>query len=118
MTEENVRAIIRDELQELLASDRYIFHKTIQILDGRNIQTGRSNGTKICTATDQKLGFYGTTPVIQPTSGNQSALSLDLDVAGLDTVNITDVNTNFTNIQTIINQIRSDLVSLGLIKGS
>lgn len=60
-----VREIIRDELQELLASDRYIFHKTIQVLDGRNIQVGKTTGTKIGTEATQKVGFYGETPVVQ-----------------------------------------------------
>ena len=69
MTDEQkqiVRQIIIDEFQELLASDRYIFHKTIQILDGRNIVVGTANGTKIGTETTQKLGFFGQTPVDKP----------------------------------------------------
>ena len=65
LTEAQVREIIKNELQELLASDRYIFHKTIQILDGRNIQLGRSNGTKIGLSASEKLAFYGDTPIIQ-----------------------------------------------------
>ena len=72
MTEEQVRDIIRDELQEFLASDRYIFTKTVQILDGRNIQTGRGTGTKIGTGTDQKIGFYNKTPVSQRLKANYS----------------------------------------------
>ena len=66
MNEEQVRQIIREELQEFLASDRYIFHKKVQFLDGRDIQLGRTNGTKIGTATDQKLAFFGGTPVDRP----------------------------------------------------
>lgn len=68
MDEQKVRQIIRDELQELLASDRYIFHKTVQFLDGRNVQFGLTSGTKFGTATAQKIGFFNTTPVIQPTN--------------------------------------------------
>lgn len=66
MTEEEIREIIRNELQEFLASDRYIFTKTIQILDGRNIIVGKTTGTEIGTETTQKIGFYGYTPVDQP----------------------------------------------------
>lgn len=113
-----VRQIVRDELQEFLASDRYIFHKLVQFLDGRNIQIGRANGSQIGTATDQKIAFHGATPVIQSASANQAQLSLTLDVTGGDTVNITNVNANFTNIQTLLNQLRSDLINKGLIKGS
>lgn len=66
MDEEQIREIIREELSTLIKSDRFTFYKLIQILDGRNIITGRTTGTKIGTATDQLLGFYGTTPVNQP----------------------------------------------------
>lgn len=53
-------------LDELERSDRFAFQKHIQLLDGRNVQTGRTTGTKIGTDTDQLLGFYGVTPVNQP----------------------------------------------------
>lgn len=68
MSPDEVRQIIRDELKELLASDRYIFHKTIQMLDGRNIILGKSNGTKFGTESTQKIGFLGATPVVQQTA--------------------------------------------------
>lgn len=57
------------ELETMLAafvgSDRYTSQKHLQMFDGRNIQTGRSVGTKIGTAADQKVGFFGVAPVIQ-----------------------------------------------------
>jgi hypothetical protein len=65
MDEDKIRQIIREELSALLGVDRYIFQKHIQLFDGRNIQAGRTTGTKIATATDQKLGFFGKTPVVQ-----------------------------------------------------
>jgi hypothetical protein len=37
-----------------------------KIPDAVNIATGTSTGTKIGTATTQKIGFYDTTPVVQP----------------------------------------------------
>lgn len=67
MTEERVREIIRQELAGMLARDRFIFQKHIQILDGKNIQLATGTGTKIGTATTQKIGFYNTTPVAQQT---------------------------------------------------
>jgi hypothetical protein len=63
-----IREMIREELNSLIKSDRFTFEKLIQILDGRNIQLGRTTGTKIGTATDQKIAFYGITPVIQQSS--------------------------------------------------
>jgi len=65
MNEEQVRQIIREELSNLILTDRYAFDKNIQILDKYNIQLGRTTGTKIGTATDQKLAFFGTTPAVQ-----------------------------------------------------
>lgn len=65
---QEVRRIIHDELQELLASDRYIFHKTVQYLDGRNIQFATGTGTKIGTEPTQKLAFWGDTPIAQPSA--------------------------------------------------
>mgnify|MGYP001566893665 CR=1 FL=1 len=69
MDEALVREIIRQELSSLLKSDRFTFEKTIQILDGRNIQLGKGTGTKIGTETSQKIGFLGSTPIIQWVSG-------------------------------------------------
>lgn len=46
----------------------------INIFDGKNIQVGTTTGTEIGTATTQKLGFFGATPVVQPPShGGQTA---------------------------------------------
>lgn len=92
LTEDQVRAIIREELRSFLGSDRYKFDKTIQIMDGRNVQLGRSTGTKIGTATDQKLAFFGATPIARynnvvftaPPSGSYGA-SEQAILAGLRT---------------------------------
>ena len=65
MTPDEIRQIVRDELQAFLASDRYTFTKNIQIFDARNVQLGKANGTKIGTEATQKLGFYGALPVVQ-----------------------------------------------------
>ena len=65
MTPDEVRQIIREELQTLIASDRFTFQKNIQIFDARHIQLGKANGTKIGTEALQKIGFYGVTPIVQ-----------------------------------------------------
>lgn len=41
--------------------------------DGANVSLGTGTGTQIGTAASQKIGFYGTTPVIQPTLGVATA---------------------------------------------
>ena len=66
MDENQVRQIIRNELRDFIVTDKYIFQKLVQFLDGRNIQLGKTTGTKLGTATSQKLAFYGNTPVNQP----------------------------------------------------
>ena len=101
MTEEKVRQILRDELRNMIKSDRFTFEKLIQILDGRNIQLGRSVGTQIGTAIDQLLGFYGATPVNKPeTIADPSGQADDLD----------------TEARTAINALIDRLQELGLIK--
>lgn len=67
LTEDRVRAIIATEFADIIKSDRFVFEKLLQIGDGRNFQLGRTNGTKIGTAVDQKVGFYGVAPVAQQT---------------------------------------------------
>lgn len=65
MTEEQIIKIVRDELSTFIKSDKYVFEKLSQVLDGKNFQFGRTTGTKLGTATDQKIGFYGKTPIVQ-----------------------------------------------------
>ena len=43
------------------------------IADGGNISVGTSAGTQIGTATNQKVGFFGHTPEVQPTMGAATA---------------------------------------------
>lgn len=45
----------------------------MQWIDGLNMQVGTTAGTKIGTATTQKLGFWNVTPIVQPTTGVTSA---------------------------------------------
>lgn len=104
INEQQIREIIKDELQELLTSDRYVFHKFIQIMDGRNIQLGRTTGTQIGTATDQKLGFYGTIPVDKPAT-----------VSDANSQGIGYVQADVQSIATAVNAVISRLKELGLI---
>ncbi len=45
------------------------------IPDAQDISFGTTTGTKIGTATTQKLGFYNSTPIVQPTGDVATALS-------------------------------------------
>lgn len=55
---------------------------------------------------------------IAKASADQAVLALDVDVTGADTVDKAAINTNFTAIQTLVNQLRSDLIAAGVIKGA
>ena len=49
------------------------FSNTITLADTVNIVLNTTTGTKIGTATSQKLGFFNATPVVQQTGGVSTA---------------------------------------------
>ena len=92
MDELRIREIIKEELSEFLKSDRFIFYKLIQILDGRNIQLSTTTGSQFGTATTQKIGFLGKSPVSQQTtvtapSGGGSSSADAIDISGRTAIN-------------------------------
>ena len=93
-------------------------------LDGANFIFGTTTGTKIGTATTQKLALWNATPVVQPASANQAALtnstggSYDGTLAALTTYNAATINNNFTDIYTLLTALRTALLNAGVIKGS
>ena len=98
--ENRIRQIVAETLQGFVGTDRYTFQKHLQIHDGKNIQTGRTTGTIIATATDQKIGFFAKAPVVR-----QSSFSA-LGTSGGDDDGIA---------RAAINTIRTALVNYGLI---
>ena len=86
---------LKARLDAYEASDRFIMSTTLQLLDGRNIQLGRGTGTKIGTAADQKLAFYGATPIVR-----QGAISAPSGGATVDAQ-------SRTAITSIINALRN-----------
>lgn len=91
---------------------------TITLADKVDVVLNATTGTKIGTATTQKLGLWGVTPVIQQASADQAVVSLDVDVTGADLVDKAAINSNFTAIQTLLNRLRLDLTTIGAIKGA
>lgn len=89
---------------------------------------GTTNGVKIGGSASQKLGFYGATPVVQPSGANQAAITdstggtAGFTLSAVGATNSGDVsgtiNNNFASLARLVGQIRSALVSEGLIKGS
>jgi hypothetical protein len=117
------------------------------IADAQNIAVGSTTGTKVGTAVTQKLSFWNATPIVQPASANQAAIgtlttvTLTDSTTGTPSTTLVDVtgsfvqatlNNNFASLaaqinnavadhatlKTLLNQIRSDLVAAGLLKGS
>ena len=68
------------------------------------------------SAPADKVSFFAATPVVQPTSASQAAVATTAATTGAATYGFTSAQAN--GIVTLLNQIQSDLVTLGLIKGS
>ncbi len=86
-----------------------------------------SSGLKIGNSTSQKVGFWNTTPVVQPSGAAQAALTNSTGGTGdgtledVTTTGLADpakVNNNFTEVYTLLNAIRTALVNIGLMKGA
>lgn len=95
------------------------------LADAVNFVLNTTTGTKIGTATGQKLGFWNATPVIQPASANQAALTDSTTGTADGTVDDVGaafsqatLNNNFADIIRLVNQLRADLVTIGAIKGA
>lgn len=71
------------------AGDLAINHITVG--DGKNIILNTTTGTKIGTATGQKMAFYNSTPIAQPTGNIVTALS-NLGLVGTPTMPASSVS--------------------------
>jgi hypothetical protein len=56
-----------------ISDQRVAFSVIGPFVDGVNWTFGTTTGTQIGTATTQKIGFFGATPVVQPTMGASTA---------------------------------------------
>jgi len=106
--QQDIKSIIGEEVSELFRSNRYIFEKHIEIFDGKNIQVGIKNGTKIGTATNQLLSFYGVSPVVQQTALTaKDGGAINSGDAGTDVI--------IGNNRTRIEELKVALQNLGFI---
>lgn len=125
-----------DDAGGLLRTDLSIERKTgnLAFADGTTITTGMVSGMKLGSGAGDKLGLYGATPVSQPHSADQAAVTLgntDNEIGGL-TISATYSQSEVTalrdkceeladdvrNLSTLIHAIRSAGVSLGAWKGA
>jgi len=108
VNKEEVREIIREEFPALLARSVTTIEGDLNLLDSRNIIVGSTTGSKIGTATTQKLGFWNKAPAVQPTNGVN--LTNNVTSGGTD-----DTIANYTDLSTYANDaaaIRNDIYQL------
>lgn len=99
---------------------------------------GYPDGSSLGSATTDKISFYGVTPVVQPSGAAQSAVATTAITTVVTTAATSTTPFGFStstqpnaivaavnsliagqaSVITLVNELRSDLVSLGLIKGS
>jgi hypothetical protein len=80
---------------------------TIEIADSIDLVLNATTGTKIGTATTQKLAFYGSTPIVQPSAYTANNVVTDRTY---------DANsTTIDELADVLGTLITDLKSLGLI---
>ncbi len=83
-----------------------------------DIALNATSGTKIGTAVSQKLGFWSATPVIQQAASAQAAVTPSTSFDGADTVSKATVLAAVQAVEALVNRLRLDLVTTGIIKGA
>jgi hypothetical protein len=84
--------------------------------DAVNIVLGTTTGTKIGTGATQKLGFWGVTPVVQPSGAAQAAVVTTAATQTTPYGFATQAQAD--NLVALSNAMRSAMVASGLMKGS
>ena len=76
-----------------------------------------ADGAKIGTTSAELIGFWGVSPTAQPTSASQAAVTTEVaqTIAGS---NFGYTSAQANGIITLLNRLRADLVTTGIIKGS
>jgi hypothetical protein len=78
------------------------------------IGDNRPDGVCIGSSSTEKVGFFGTAPADQPAGSGQAAVTTSITT----TATTTNIETTVTAILVLLNKIRTDLVELGIMKGS
>jgi hypothetical protein len=87
--------------------------------DNANLVFNATTGTMIGTAANQKLGFYGATPVVQPAGAGEAAGAAGLQANNVATVTYVANTSNFSgntgNAKYTINDIVKALKQAGFL---
>jgi hypothetical protein len=99
-----------------MASSPYSTSTTVNILGGNPASIG--NTTTPSIGNTGQVGFFGNATTTQPTTSNEAATISTAAVSVSATQWAFGTSTQANQIVTLVNQLRADLVALGLIKGS
>ena len=77
---------------------------------------GSPDGAQVGVSSTELVAFFGATPVAKPSGASQAAVSTAAATTGAAIYGFTSAQAN--GLVALVNQLRSDLVTLGLIKGS
>ena len=81
-----------------------------QTLSACNLATDTTTGMQIGTSTSQKIGFYGATPIVQPTGDIKTALT-NLGLVGTPTISQADITSLVASGKTVTKCIALRLLS-------
>lgn len=100
-------------------NDRMLIHNTTEAKVGQ-LSMSSVRAYVLGQSSTEALGFYGATASAQPSTGNQADIlsTSAVSIASAGTPWGYATSTQANAIVTLVRQLRSDLVTLGLIKGS
>ncbi|MBX4188107.1 MAG: DUF5412 domain-containing protein [Candidatus Doudnabacteria bacterium] len=81
----------------------FTFSDSVTLADAKDFAVGTGTGTKIATATSQKIGFWNTAPIVQPTTAVGAATLVG---GGGATITDTDTFDGYT-LQQIVKALRN-----------
>lgn len=97
------------------SSEGITVQQHLTMADAKNIILNATTGTKIGTAITQKLGFYNATPIVQRAHADQAAVAT---TAATSSTPFGYAEAQANAIVALVNEIRTTLVNLGLMKGA
>jgi len=92
-----------------------------------HLTRGNSDGSYVGQSATDKVGFFGVTPAVQPSGSTQAAVTVSTITTAATTTSpwgfatstqADNLAASTRNAVTLVNQLRADLVTLGIIKGA
>lgn len=83
--------------------------------DYEQVTYGSPSGAQMGCSATEKIGFFGTTPIVQRSGSTQAALTITTGTSSGFSFTTT---TAFSNFVAQVEEIRATLAALGLFKGA